>query len=49
MDPIRVKCTGGSLSSRGDRVWFVIAVERAAGRALGFVHNPGTPQAGVPD
>lgn len=42
MDPISVKYTGAPFPSRGpDRVCFVIAIERAAGRTLGFIHNPG--------
>jgi PPOX class probable F420-dependent enzyme len=42
MDPISIKYTGAPFPSRGpDRVCFVIAVERAAGRTLGFVHGPG--------
>lgn len=41
MDPISVKYTGAPFPSRGpDRVCFVIAVDRAAGRTLGFVHDP---------
>lgn len=40
MDPISVKYTGAPFPSRGpDRVCFVIAIDRAAGRTLGFVHN----------
>jgi len=42
MDPISVKYTSAPFPSRGpDRVCFVIAVERAAQRTLGFVHDPG--------
>ena len=42
MDPISVKYTGAPFPSRGpDRVCFVIAVESAAARTLGFVHRPG--------
>ena len=42
MDPISIKYTGAPFPSRGaDRVCFVIAIERAASRTLGFVHNPG--------
>jgi PPOX class probable F420-dependent enzyme len=42
MDPISVKYTGGPFPSRGaDRVCFVIAVEKAGQRTLGFVHDPG--------
>jgi PPOX class probable F420-dependent enzyme len=42
MDPISVKYTGAPFPSRGaDRVCFVIAVENAAQRTLGFVHRPG--------
>ena len=42
MDPISVKYTGAPFPSRGpDRVCFVIAPERAAGRMLRFVHSPG--------
>jgi len=42
MDPISVKYTGAPFPSRGpDRVCFVIAVEKAACRTLGFVHDPG--------
>jgi len=41
MDPISVKYTNAPFPSRGpDRVCFVIAVEKAAGRTLDFVHNP---------
>jgi PPOX class probable F420-dependent enzyme len=41
MDPISFKYTGEPFPSRGpDRVCFVIAVERAAQRTLGFAHNP---------
>ena len=42
MDPISVKYTGMPFPSRGpDRVCFMIAVESAAVRTLGFVHSPG--------
>jgi PPOX class probable F420-dependent enzyme len=42
MDPISVKYTSEPFPSRGpNRVCFVIAVEKAAQRTLGFVHNPG--------
>jgi transposase InsO family protein len=42
MDPISIKYTGAPFPSRGpDRVCFVIAVEQAAQRTLGFVHSPG--------
>jgi hypothetical protein len=42
MTPISVKYTGAPFPSRGpDRVCFVIAVEKAAGTTLGFVHQPG--------
>jgi PPOX class probable F420-dependent enzyme len=41
MDQISIKYTGKPFPSRGpDRVCFVIAVERAAHRTLGFVHSP---------
>ena len=41
MDPISYKYTGAPFPSRGpDRVCFVIAVEKAAQRTLGFTHNP---------
>jgi PPOX class probable F420-dependent enzyme len=41
MDPISVKYTGAPFPSRGpDRVCFVIAVEKAGQRTLGFTHNP---------
>jgi hypothetical protein len=41
MDPISVKYTGAPFPSRGrDRVCFVIAVENAGQRTLGFTHNP---------
>jgi PPOX class probable F420-dependent enzyme len=47
MDPISFKYTNAPFPSRGaDRVCFAIAVEKAAERALGFVHDPGpTPRA----
>ena len=42
MDPISIKYTGAPFPLRGpDRVCFVIAVEKAAQRTLGFVHDPG--------
>ena len=42
MDPISIKYTGVPFPSRGsDRVCFVIAVEKAGQRTLGFVHYPG--------
>ena len=42
MDPISIKYTSGPFPSRGpDRVCFVIAVERAFARTLGFAHAPG--------
>ena len=42
MDPISIKYTGARFPSRGpDRVCFVIAVEKAAQRTLGFTHAPG--------
>jgi len=41
MDPISIKYTGRPFPSRGaDRVCFVIAVEKAGQRTLGFVHDP---------
>jgi PPOX class probable F420-dependent enzyme len=41
MDPISVKYTGARFPSRGaDRVCFVIEVDRAGQRTLGFVHRP---------
>jgi len=41
MDPISYKYTGAPFPSRGpNRVCFVIAVEQAAQRTLGFTHNP---------
>jgi hypothetical protein len=41
MDPISIKYTSAPFPSRGpDRVCFVIAVEKAACRALGFAHHP---------
>jgi PPOX class probable F420-dependent enzyme len=43
MDPISVKYTNAPFPSRGpDRVCFVIAVEKAAQRTLGFAHKPGS-------
>jgi PPOX class probable F420-dependent enzyme len=42
MDPISVKYTSAPFPSLGpDRVCFVIAVDKAAQRTLGFVHSPG--------
>jgi Pyridoxamine 5'-phosphate oxidase len=42
MDPISIKYTGAPFPSRGpDRLCFVIAVETAGQRTLGFTHNPG--------
>ena len=42
MDPISFKYTNAPFPSGGpDRVCFVIAVERAAHKTLGFAHNPG--------
>lgn len=42
MDPISVKYTSASFPVRGPgRVCFVIAVEKAMQRTLGFVHKPG--------
>ncbi len=47
MDPISFKYTGAPFPSRGpDRVCFVIAVEKAAGRTLDFAHNPETARGG---
>lgn len=44
MDPISVKYTGAPFPSRGaDRVCFVIAVERAWERTLGFRDRPSQP------
>jgi len=41
MDQISYKYTGAPFPSRGpDRVCFVITVEQAAQRTLGFTHNP---------
>jgi hypothetical protein len=41
MDPISIKYTSAPFPRRGpDRVCFVIAVEKAAQRTLGFVHKP---------
>jgi PPOX class probable F420-dependent enzyme len=41
MDPISIKYTSAPFPSRGPgRVCFVIAVEKAAQRTLGFVHKP---------
>ncbi|MGA2009191.1 MAG: pyridoxamine 5'-phosphate oxidase family protein [Solirubrobacteraceae bacterium] len=40
-DPISIKYTNAPFPRRGPgRVCFVIAVERAAQRTLGFVHDP---------
>jgi PPOX class probable F420-dependent enzyme len=45
MDPISIKYTSALFPSRGpDRVCFVIAIDKAAQRTLGFLHNP-TPRA----
>jgi PPOX class probable F420-dependent enzyme len=42
MDPISIKYTGARFPSRGpDRVCFVIAVQKASQRTLGFSHDPG--------
>lgn len=42
MDPIAVKYTGAPFPFRGPgRVCFVIAIEKAGQRTLGFVHSPG--------
>ena len=42
MDPISIKYTGARFPSRGPgRVCFVIAVQKAAQRTLGFTHRPG--------
>ena len=42
MDPMSVKYTNAPFPSRGpDRTCFVIAVEKAAQRTLGFIHTPG--------
>jgi PPOX class probable F420-dependent enzyme len=42
MDQISIKYTSAPFPMRGpDRVCFVIAVEKAAQRKLGFVHDPG--------
>ena len=42
MDPISLRYTGAPFPSRGpDRVCFVIAIEKAAGRTLSFLHKPG--------
>ena len=42
MDPVSFKYTGAPFPSRGpDRVCFVIAVERAWQRTLGFEHQSG--------
>ena len=41
MDPISIKYTNQPFPHRGpDRVCFVIAVQRAAQRTLGFIHDP---------
>ena len=41
MDQLSYKYTGERFPTRGpDRVCFVIAVEKAAQRTLGFTHNP---------
>jgi PPOX class probable F420-dependent enzyme len=45
MDPISIKYTGAPFPYRGpDRVCFVVEVETAGERRLGFVHRP--PRAG---
>ncbi|MGB0096787.1 MAG: TIGR03618 family F420-dependent PPOX class oxidoreductase [Solirubrobacteraceae bacterium] len=42
MDPIAMKYTSAPFPVRGPgRVCFVIAVEKAAQRTLGFIHDPG--------
>ena len=42
MDPISIKYTSAPFPSRGPgRVCFVIAIEKAAQRTLGFIHRPG--------
>jgi PPOX class probable F420-dependent enzyme len=42
MDPISIKYTGAPFPSRGaDRICFVIGIEKAAVRTLGFRHAPG--------
>jgi PPOX class probable F420-dependent enzyme len=42
MDPIAIKYTSAPFPMRGPgRLCFVIAVEKAAQRTLGFVHDPG--------
>ena len=47
MDPISVKYTGEPFPSRGaDRICFVIGIEKAARRTLGFEHAPGGSQHG---
>ena len=47
MDPISLKYTGRPFPSRGaDRVCFVIEVEQAGQRTLGFVHRPAAPRRG---
>jgi PPOX class probable F420-dependent enzyme len=41
MDPISIKYTGAPFPSRGaDRICFVIGIENAAQRTLGFRHAP---------
>jgi len=41
MDPISFKYTNAPFPSRGpDRICFVIAVEKAAQKTLGFAHHP---------
>jgi PPOX class probable F420-dependent enzyme len=48
MDPISVKYTGAPFPSRGPgRVCFVIAIERAGQRTLGFTHSPGGGRSGT--
>jgi PPOX class probable F420-dependent enzyme len=47
MDVLSHKYTGQPFPHRSpDRVCFVIEVERAGQRTLGFEHRPGTPQPG---
>ncbi|MGO9762957.1 MAG: TIGR03618 family F420-dependent PPOX class oxidoreductase [Solirubrobacteraceae bacterium] len=43
MDPISIKYTSAPFPVRGPgRVCFVIEIEKAVQRTLGFVHNPGS-------
>jgi PPOX class probable F420-dependent enzyme len=45
MDPIAIKYTSAPFPSRGPhRVCFVLAVQQAWSRRLGFAHKPGRPQ-----